>query len=226
MAAVSELDRIDPDPQLRTLSTGLEVEVVRLKTRQFFRLLKILTHGVGPGILQSNLNFGDDPAEFAQKLITLVLMSIPDAEEETIWFLASMCRPHGLVTKAEKDLSKAEKKANDALWDQFNSDLGNPELDDTIDIIEAIVNQEAEDIQALGKRVASMLKLAQKTGADKEEKPEDPSPQQLNSPASSPGSSTSSATSTDGPTSTSSTSRSAGSGSASKRRRGELSKTG
>lgn len=220
MAGTSELDRLDPDPQRRTLSTGLEVEIVRLKTRQFFRLLKILTHGVGPGIMQANLNFDqDNPGEFAQRLITMVLMSIPDAEQEALWFLASMTRPAGLADKPEKDLTKQEKEDNQKLWDDFNSALNNPELDDLLDIIEAVITQEAPEIQALGKRVASMLKLAARTGADREAKAPDPDPRELNGSAEpSPPSSTSSATSTGGPTSTSSASLSAGSASARKRR--------
>lgn len=220
MAGTSELDRLDPDPQRRTLSTGLEVEIVRLKTRQFFRLLKILTHGVGPGIMQANLNFDqDNPGEFAQRLITMVLMSIPDAEQEALWFLASMTRPAGLADKPEKDLTKQEKEDNQKLWDDFNSALNNPELDDLLDIIEAVITQEAPEIQALGKRVASMLKLAARTGADREAKAPDPDPRELNGSAEpSPPSSTSSATSTGGPTSTSSASLSAGSASARRRR--------
>ena len=39
----NELDRLDPEPVVVKLTTGLAVEVVRLRTRQFFRLLKVLT---------------------------------------------------------------------------------------------------------------------------------------------------------------------------------------
>ena len=38
--------------------------------------------------------------------------------------------------------------------------LDNPELEDLVDLIEAIVRREAKDIMALGKRLAAMLKLA------------------------------------------------------------------
>jgi len=102
----SELDRIDPQPRVHKLSTGFEMEVVRLRTRQFFRLLRILTHGAGPALTQTQLNFEGEAAEFAGKLLTLVLMSIPDAEAEAIAFLASMCRPHGIIDKAESQLGR------------------------------------------------------------------------------------------------------------------------
>ena len=54
---VSELDRIDPQPQQVTLSTGLEVDLVRMRTRQFFRLLRVLTHGAGPAMMRAGLDF-------------------------------------------------------------------------------------------------------------------------------------------------------------------------
>jgi hypothetical protein len=41
----SELDRLDPQPVLCKMSTGFELEIVRMRTRQFFRLLRVLTHG-------------------------------------------------------------------------------------------------------------------------------------------------------------------------------------
>jgi hypothetical protein len=207
-------------------STGFEVEVLRLKTRQFFRLLKILTHGAGPALMQMELD-PSDPAAFGQRLVFLVIMAIPDAENDAILFLSSMCRPVGIKDKPDSQLTKQEKEDNAALWDKFGEELNNPEPDDTLDLVEAIITQESEDIRNLGKRIASMLKLAQRTGAADEPTPPAPTPQELNgSPAASPQPSTSSPTSTDGQTSTSSTSPSAGSGSASKRRAAASSETG
>jgi hypothetical protein len=199
----SELDRIDPQPRVHKLSTGFEMEVVRLRTRQFFRLLRILTHGAGPALTQTQLNFEGEAAEFAGKLLTLVLMSIPDAEAEAIAFLASMCRPAGLADKAESQLSKQELAANKDKWEQYGEELHNPELTDTLDLIEIIIEQESAELQALGKKVRRMFEMFRKTGQDKQP-PEPETPvQDLNSPARSRRRSTSSATSTGGPTSTS-----------------------
>ena len=208
----SELDRLDPEPVICKLSTGFQVEVVRLRTRQFFRLLRVLTHGAGPAMMRAGLDFRDDPGEFTQKFLMLVLMSIPDAESEAIAFLQSMCKPAGLIDRAESAQSKQEKEDNQALWDQFNKELFNPDLSDTIDLIEAIVRTEAPELQALGKRLESMLAMFRKTGQDKEPAEPVPSPEGLASPELSPSPSTSSAASTDGATSASSTPRSAGSG--------------
>lgn len=222
----NELDRLDPQPVTRKLSTGLEVELVRLRTRQFFRLLRVLTHGAGPAMVQSGLDFRAEPEQFTQKLLMLVVMSIPDAEQEAIGFLQSMMRPAGLIDRPESQLTKQQTADNKALFEQFNKDLFNPELEDTIDLIEAIVRQEAPELQALGKRLQKMMALFQATGQGKEAPEPEATPEELASQEPSPPPSTSSATSTDGPTSTSSTSPSAGSGSASRRRQPAASASG
>jgi hypothetical protein len=206
----SELDRIDPQPETIKLSTGLQLDVLRMRTRQFFRLLRVLTHGAGPALTQAQLDFTGDAAAFSQKLLTLVVLSIPDAENETVQFLASMSRPTGIVDKPASQLSKADAAENQALWDRFNEELHNPELEDLIDLVEVIVRQEAPELQALGKKLQKVFTLFQKTGQDKEPKEPEKSPQELNSQAPSRRRSTSSRTSTAGQTSTSSTSTSAG----------------
>lgn len=199
----SELDRIDPQPESVKLSTGLEVEVVRMHTRQFFRLLRVLTHGAGPMLTQSGLDFSAPGPEFGQKLLMLVVMSIPDAEQEAIGFLASMCRPVGVTDKPASQLTKQENEANQALWARYNEEMHNPAPADTLDLVEVIIRQEAPELQALGKKLQRMLDLFRKTGQDKEPPEPEPSPQELNSQGRSPQPSTSSATSTGGQTTTS-----------------------
>jgi hypothetical protein len=205
----SELDRIDPQMTEHKLSTGFTLGIRRMRTRQFFRLLRILTHGAGPALTQAQLNFAGDPGEFGTKLLMLVVMSIPDAEQETIAFLASMCQPADQTDKQVSQMTKQEAEAHQALWDRYGEELHNPELEDTLDLIEVIVRQEAPELQALGKRLRKTLELFQKTGQDKEAPEPEAAPQDLSSPAPSRRRSTRSATSTDGPTSTSSDSPSA-----------------
>jgi hypothetical protein len=157
----------------------------------------------------------------------MVIMAIPDAEQDAILFLSSMCRPVGIKPKPDSQLTKQEKEDNTALWDQFSEELNNPDPSDTLDLVEAIIRQEAEDIRNLGKRIASMLELARKTGAAEEPTPPAPTAQELNgSQAPSPPPSTSSSTSTGGQTSTSSTSPSAASVSASRPPADESSESG
>ena len=90
------------------------------------------------------------------------------------------------VDKPDSQLTNADKAANEALWAQFNTDLFNPELDDLIDLIELIVKQEAPELQALGKKLQSMMALFRRTGQDTEPAEPDPSPEQMASQASSP----------------------------------------
>jgi hypothetical protein len=202
----SELDRLDPQSSEVKLVSGFLVEVVRLRTRQLFRLMRILTKGAGPALTQ--LNFGQDAEQFGGQLLGIIIMAIPDAEQETIGFLQSMCKPAGLIDKGAAALSKAEAKHNDDLFARFTDETFNPELEDTIALLERIVENEAPDLQALGKKLQHLWIVARKAVGSQEEPPEAES---LHLPEPTPDSSTSSATSTDGETSTSSTSRSAGS---------------
>lgn len=219
--ADSEIDRLDPEPLIVRLSTGYEVGIQRLKTRQFFRLLKVLTRGVGPAIIQSGLDFNSDPEAFGQRLLAMTLMAIPEAEQQFIEFLQSMCKPVGLHEPEGRPLKKDEREENSELITELVEELNNPEPNDLLDLAEAIIRQEATDIRALGKRIASLLELAGKTGQleDKSQKDSKAEDSQTEQQEPSPQSSISSLMSTGGQTSTSTSSRSAGSGSASRRRR-------
>src|SRR5450755_3100809 len=113
--ADSELDRLDPEPVVVKLSTGFEVGIQRLKTRQFFRLLKVLTRGVGPAMVQSGLDFGKDQEGFGQNLLAMTLMAIPEAEQQFIEFLSSMCTPVALhEVHGRARLSKQQVEDNQA----------------------------------------------------------------------------------------------------------------
>ncbi len=143
-----------------TLESGTQIEIVPLKTRQFFRLMKIVTHGAGEAIANLNLDLAEE--EFVLKLLATVVFAIPDAENETIDFLQSMVSPVGLRTGVI--LNKQDREYNANLWAGLDVELANPEIGDTISIIEAVVKREGEDLQALGKRLMSMFSIAEKTG--------------------------------------------------------------
>jgi hypothetical protein len=214
MADDSEIDRLDPEPAEVKLVSGFAVEVVRLRTRQLFRLMRIISRGATPAAM-SQLNFGaDDPEgqkEFAGKLLGMIVMAIPDAENEAIGFLQSMTQPAGIIQKTPAKLNKQESEHNDALFERYGKEMFNPELEDTLSLLEVIIAIEAPEIQALGKKLSHLWKVARKAmGADlPAEPPEGPDLhlQGIGQP-----SSMSSPSSTDGATSTSSTSRSAASG--------------
>ena len=151
-----ETERILPDPEgpLR-LHNGVEVLVQPLKLRQFLKLIKIVTEG-GAAVLDTVKFTTDmDTAEFAQTFISLVIFAIPQAEDATVEFLRSMVEPADTTGNREKDT-----EARLVLW----RELENPELEDTIDIISAVVQREAGDLKALGNRLRAMVTMAQKTG--------------------------------------------------------------
>ncbi len=162
---LSELDALDPVPEQVKLTSGTVVVLEDLKARQFFKLLRIVTHGAMPLMQDMSLFKLDpdtDPGEFTSRLLSILVLSIPDAEDETIEFIASMCKPYGLIE--DRRLNKQDAERNEELWRRLAKDLDNPELDDLVTLIEAVVRRESADIQALGKRLAAMFKLADRTG--------------------------------------------------------------
>jgi hypothetical protein len=151
-----EAERIEPDVTgPLTLQSGKSVEVVPLKLRETMKLLKIVTRGAGAVLeqLMGELDL-NDPAAFAQTLGALVIMSIPEAEDEAVAFIQVMVRPAGFDS-----LEQTEKisQLNDLM-----AELYNPELDDVITIVERVVRRESEDIRNLGKRLVTAFKLTQK----------------------------------------------------------------
>jgi hypothetical protein len=124
--------------------------------------LKIITRGAAPIIPNLKVDGDTTAEEWTQQFLAVVMLAIPESEQETIEFIASMIKPAGLIEG--RALNKADKERNDALWDAVEKDLGNPELEDLVTIIEAIVKNEAEDLKALGKRLMGMFELARKTG--------------------------------------------------------------
>ena len=145
-----------------TLESGTELVIIPLKARQFFKLLKIVTHGAGGMLLNIKFSGEDTPEEFGGKLMALIGFAIPDAEDEVVDFLLSMVKPAG--EKEGRNLSKSEIAENKRLSEELFNELYNPELGDLLTILEAIVKREAGDLQALGKRLMQMFELARKTG--------------------------------------------------------------
>lgn len=146
---LAEIDRIDPVPEEITLSSGAVVRVERLRARQFFKMLRIITHGGANVIGQMRLSSDMGEEEFAAQMTGLLLFALPEAGEEAIEFLREMVVPAGKGAAAEKARAEA---------------MENPELDDVVSIIEVIVRREAPDLKALGKRLKAMMDLARKTG--------------------------------------------------------------
>lgn len=162
MATKKDVEVIIDEGDIVSLESGTRIRVLPLKTRQFFKLLRIITHGAGGMLLNLNISSNDSPEEFGAKLFALVGFAVPDAEDEAVEFIMSIVEPETL--KSGRNLSKDEKKTNEELSNALFDELYNPELGDTLSILETVVKREAEDLQALGKRLMTMFSLAQKTG--------------------------------------------------------------
>jgi hypothetical protein len=202
----SEIDRLDPVPTPITLVSGLKVDIQRLKLRQLFRLLRIITRGGAqylPMLREAFMTSDDDERSEAVgiQLMAIAIIALPEAENEAIDFLRSVIEPSGMPVGSDK----ATKAAREQAYDALDKELANPEPEDAIAIIEAVVDREKSDLAALGKRVGTAISMMTKTGQlkDLEEKANAPtgsSVQTIQSPVLSQESSTSSPPSTDGQT--------------------------
>lgn len=162
----SDMDSIEADPEKDEitallenpngpfeLTTGTKVVIRQLKLREFLRLLKIISRGAAfSGGLQ--LDF-DDPNQFVQTLIAMVLLAIPEAEDETIEFVQSMVDPANISSDRKTAIEQRT-----ALFEE----LDNPEIEDLINVIGVIVASEGRDLQKLGKRLKTMFGVASKMG--------------------------------------------------------------
>lgn len=153
-----ELERLDPQPMRMVLKSGTEFDVQPLKLRQFLALLRIVTRGAS-GILSMGGLSSQDGEDFVRQLLALVLFAVPEAEDETINFIQTMTVPAHLTGDPIKDQD---------LINALNEELDNPELEDMVSIIEAIVDREGDDLRALGNRLRSMFKTAEKMGLTNE----------------------------------------------------------
>lgn len=163
-----EQDIIDAPPNAFTFASGFEAEVVPMKTRQLFRLVRILTQGAGLA-MSTDIDLGrlfgslgEDEGSGIESIVALLVFAIPEAEDASIDFLESMVRPANL--HAGRLLSDKQREENAELWAQLAEELFNPEMEDLVGLVEIIVQQEAPSLASLGKRLMTTLELMQKTG--------------------------------------------------------------
>lgn len=173
-SATSETDRLDPTPQVLELVSGSKVEIQRLKLRQLFRLLRIITRGGAaylPMLREAmTLSSEEERAEaFGTQLLAIALMALPEAEDEAVEFIMSVVEPEGITPGRDK----SQRERNEQLRRDLSEELFNPEPEDAISIIEAVIMREKNDLVALGKRLSAAFQMMGKTGQLKEteEKP-------------------------------------------------------
>lgn len=143
-ATVSEktidLEAIMPE-STELLIEGIPASVRRLKAKEFFALLRVLTNGMGSGI--ANVNFSGEEDEVRGQFLGLFLAAVPNASEEFVDFLKIVIEP------------KDSKQAGD-----LNKAMANPELETVIDVLTIVAEQEAPDLKALlGKAQAALKKI-------------------------------------------------------------------
>ncbi len=161
----TELRHLMPESEQVKLSGDVVAEIQDLKLRQFLAMLRIITRGSLPMLVDGSFfsSAQDDPEDFAKRLLSVLVLSIPDAEDETVAFLQSLVKPAGLIEG--RRLDKHDVERNTLLIAQLDAIMQNPELDDMVTILEVVIRREAADIQALGKRLARMFQVAVKAGS-------------------------------------------------------------
>lgn len=145
----NETDSLIPDTsQPFVLSDGSEVYVKNLNLREFLVMMRIITRGAAVAF---NGNFRLDPASdsFVSDLAMLFIFAVAEAEYETCEFLRVMVTP---VVDNEENDAKLTVLMND------------PALEDAMDIINYVIAKAAPNIKALGKRLATLMTLAQRVG--------------------------------------------------------------
>ena len=149
-------------PDRVTLESGTVVLLNQLRTRESLALIRIITHGAQTSVMNIRLDPDEPTDAFVTKLVMLLGLAIPDAEDETIGFIRSVVTPVGLVPG--RMLSKADRERNAARVEALAEELDNPSLGDLVTIVEAVAVREAPEIQALGKRLASMWRVIRGAG--------------------------------------------------------------
>lgn len=146
----------DPDAPISREVTvgGLRAIVQVMRTRQLLRLLKVITNGAPFGMAMLSAEGDDDEdAGFGARLLALLWVAIPEAEEATLGFLASMVElsPEETEGKTGKELLEIQGR--------FSRALQNPEVDETFDLIGRIIELEKPNLALLGKRLAVLLRM-------------------------------------------------------------------
>lgn len=158
MTTVSvDVDALVADPIPLTLISGFPIKVERLRMRATMALLKILTRGAGEALLSMRLGRDTDPEEFTGVLLGAILVSIPEAEDETIEFIRRMVSP---AIIHEGRITPGDKAWNDEQYETLRNELEDPELDDLMTILSEIIKNEAPHVLALGKQLVALLPVA------------------------------------------------------------------
>lgn len=110
---------------------GIPCYVKRVKTREFFALLGVITTGMGGNLGQLNFDT-ENQDEFGAQLLAALFVALPNAVDPFV--------------RLVRDLVRAD---DDKFAVQLRDYLDNPDLDDLMEIADVVVMQEQNTIWSL-----------------------------------------------------------------------------
>ena len=125
-----DLEVILPEPGKVTID-GVECTVRHLKAREFFMLMRVLTQGVGPNLMQIRFQ-GKTDEDMAGMVTGILLMAIPEALDDFMDLVQHLVEP---VDVANRSKVKAA--------------LENPEIEELLPIVDALILNEKDNFAAL-----------------------------------------------------------------------------
>lgn len=120
------------------------VRVNRLRTIELLMLLRALSAGVGPALAE--IDFTDDTEENVGLMVGLIISGMGEAGPQVLDFLRAVVKPVGKDDKA-----------------RVAKEMVNPDIEDTLTIVEAIVTQEMPDFERLLGKAQAMFDRMQTT---------------------------------------------------------------
>lgn len=136
----------DLDPILPSTATvtvgGVRARVNRLRAREVFELGRVLGSAIGQSVGELSFDL-DDPAQARGEIIGVVVMAASHAPDEMLAFLRGVVVP-----------------VDDADQGRLRNEFANPDLGELLDIVEVLIDQEAETLVDL---VGKARRIADKT---------------------------------------------------------------
>lgn len=160
--ASQEMSALDPLPETYDMQSGLTVRFLPLRSVQLFAMMRILSRGSMSIMRLVKLDPDGDRETFIMQFIAIMVTAIPEADAEVFEFLETMLEPAELVRS--NNLTPKQKEHNAELVRELKAELLNPDPIDLFELVEKIIRREGEDLQALGKRLAAVVRAARTAG--------------------------------------------------------------
>jgi hypothetical protein len=141
-----DVEAILPEPSMVTV-VGAECRVRRMLTREVLNLLRVLTSGLGGGLMTVRLDLSDAAAA-GRDLAALMLLAAPSAQSELLVFIAGMIEPVNAEDRARVMTYLHENPDPLVLMDIFEA-VATAEADSLVEI--------AGKLQAMWSRIAKVF---------------------------------------------------------------------